>query len=69
MKGESFTLLPRRREEGGCQVREFAAEVWMALRERKKFWLLPIIVLMLMFAGLLMMAPGSAIAPFVYTLF
>ena len=50
-------------------MKEFVAEVWMALRERKKFWLLPIIVLMLMFAGLLMMAPGSAIAPFVYTLF
>jgi len=50
-------------------VKEFAVEVWMALRERKKFWLLPIIVLMLMFAGLLMIAPGSAIAPFVYTLF
>ncbi len=45
------------------------AELWRFLRVRKKFWLLPIIVAMLMLGGLLVLAQGSAIAPFIYTLF
>jgi Family of unknown function (DUF5989) len=44
-------------------------ELWQFLRVRKKFWLLPIIVVMLMFGVLLFVAEGSAIAPFIYTLF
>ena len=47
----------------------FLAELWAFLRERKKFWLLPIIVLMLAIGGLLILAQGSALAPFIYTLF
>ena len=39
------------------------------MRERKKYWLLPIILVMLLFGGLLYFAGGSAIAPFIYTLF
>ncbi|MDO8414307.1 MAG: DUF5989 family protein [Gallionellaceae bacterium] len=39
------------------------------MRERKKFWLLPIIVILLLLGGLLILAQGSAIAPFIYTLF
>lgn len=43
--------------------------MWAFLKARKKFWLLPILVMMLIFGGLLVLAQGSAVAPFVYTLF
>jgi hypothetical protein len=45
------------------------AELWAFLRVRKKFWLLPIVTLMLLFGALLVLAQSSAIAPFIYTLF
>ncbi len=45
------------------------AELWTFLRIRKKFWLLPIIVMMVIFGGLLVLAQGSAVAPFIYTIF
>ena len=45
------------------------AELWAFLRTRKKFWLLPIITMMLLFGALLLLAQSSAIAPFIYTLF
>ncbi len=44
-------------------------ELWAFLKIRKKFWMLPIILLMLLIGGLLVFAQGSAIAPFIYTLF
>ena len=44
-------------------------ELWQFLRVRKKFWLLPIIIVMLTFGILLFVAEGSAVAPFIYTLF
>ncbi len=47
----------------------FLAEFWMFLRARKKFWLLPIMVMMVIFGGLLVLAEGSAVAPFIYTIF
>ena len=47
----------------------FVKELWAFLRERKKFWLLPIIIVMLLIGGLLVLAQGSALAPFIYTLF
>lgn len=47
----------------------FIAELWQFLRARKKFWMLPIIIVMLLLGGLLVLAQGSAIAPFIYTLF
>jgi len=47
----------------------FLRELWLFLRERKKFWMLPIIVVSLVMGGLLIFAQGSAIAPFIYTLF
>jgi hypothetical protein len=47
----------------------FLAELWMFLRVRKKFWLLPILVTMVMFGGLIVLTQGSAVAPFIYTLF
>jgi len=47
----------------------FIIEMWAFMRERKKFWLLPIILVMVLFGGLLVLAQGSAVAPFIYTLF
>ncbi len=45
------------------------AELWEFLRVRKKFWLLPIALVLLVFGGLMMLVQGSAVAPFIYTLF
>lgn len=47
----------------------FLVELWQFLKARKKFWLLPIILVMLVLGGLLVLAQGSAVAPFIYTLF
>mgnify|MGYP001290725985 CR=1 FL=1 len=47
----------------------FLAEIWAFLRSRKKLWLLPLVLVMLMLGGLLILAQGSAVAPFIYTLF
>jgi hypothetical protein len=44
-------------------------ELWTFLRERKKLWLAPIIIVMLIFGGLIILAQGSVVAPFIYTLF
>jgi hypothetical protein len=44
-------------------------ELWAFLKARKKFWLLPIVTLMVLFGALLVLAQSSAIAPFIYTLF
>ena len=48
---------------------EFLTELWTFLRVRKKLWLAPIIIVMLILGGLLMLAQGSVAAPFIYTLF
>ncbi len=48
---------------------DFLSELWRFLRVRKKFWLLPILLMMLLFGGLVVLTKGSAVAPFVYTLF
>ena len=46
-----------------------ASEMWAFMRERKKFWLLPVIAVMLVVGSLLIFAQGSALAPFIYTIF
>ena len=48
---------------------EFLKELWVFLRVRKKLWLAPIIIVMLILGGLLILAQGSVVAPFIYTLF
>jgi hypothetical protein len=45
------------------------AQLWRFMRVRKKYWLLPILLVMFLLGGLLVLAQGSAIAPFIYTLF
>jgi len=47
----------------------FLIELWAFLRERKKLWLIPIILVTVLIGGLLVLAQGSAVAPFIYTLF
>ncbi len=44
-------------------------ELWTFMRVRKKFWMLPILVMMMIFGGLIVLTQGSAIAPFIYTIF
>ncbi len=46
-----------------------AAEIWMFLRQNKKLWLLPIIVVLFVLGALLVFAQSSALAPFIYTIF
>ncbi len=48
---------------------EILKDLWGFLRIRKKFWMLPIILTLLLFGALIVMTSGSAIAPFIYTLF
>jgi Family of unknown function (DUF5989) len=47
----------------------FVAEFWSFLRVRKKYWLLPVLIVMVLFGGLVVLTKGSAVAPFIYTLF
>jgi hypothetical protein len=47
----------------------FLKELYLFLRVRKKFWMLPLIIVMVVLGGLLILAKGSAIAPFIYTIF
>ena len=46
-----------------------AGEVWLFLRQNKKLWLLPVILVLLLMGGLIILAQGSVLAPFIYTLF
>ncbi len=48
---------------------DFLVEFWRFMRVRKKFWLLPIVLMMVAFGGLVILTQGSAVAPFIYTIF
>jgi hypothetical protein len=48
---------------------EFLQELWRFMRVRKKYWLLPLLLVMAIFGGLVLLTQGSAVAPFIYTLF
>lgn len=48
---------------------EFFSDLWAFMRERKKFWMAPLILVMLLLGGLMVFAQGSTLAPFIYTLF
>lgn len=48
---------------------EMLKDLWDFMRERKKFWLAPIVIVMVLLGGLIIFAEGSAVAPFIYTLF
>jgi len=48
---------------------DFLIEFWEFLKIRKKYWLLPILLVLLLFGGLIVLSQGSAVAPFIYTIF
>ena len=54
---------------GSRNMGEFIGELWAFMRERKKFWLLPIVCVLLLFGSLLVFTQGTVVAPFIYTLF
>lgn len=47
----------------------FISEIWRFMRARKKYWLAPILLVLGLFGGLIVLTQGSAVAPFIYTLF
>lgn len=47
----------------------FLAEIWRYMRIRKKFWMIPILLFLAVFGGLIVLTQGTAVAPFIYTLF
>jgi len=48
---------------------DFLVEFWAFIKVRKKYWLIPILLILLLFGGLIVLSQGSAIAPFIYTIF
>jgi len=48
---------------------EFLKDLWLFMKERKKFWLVPVIIILLLLGFLIVFGGGTAIAPFIYTLF
>ena len=48
---------------------DFLKDLWGFMRERKKFWMAPIIIVLVLLGVLIVLAEGSAVAPFIYTLF
>ena len=50
-------------------MREFLLELWSFMKERKKFWLLPIVICLVLLGSVVVFTSGSAVAPFIYTLF
>ena len=50
-------------------IMSFLIEFWKFLKVRKKFWLLPILLVLALFGGLIILSQGSAVAPFIYTIF
>jgi hypothetical protein len=48
---------------------DFLKEFWEFLKFRKKYWLLPILLVLLLFGGLIVLSQGTAVAPFIYTIF
>ncbi|MCB9990630.1 MAG: hypothetical protein H6867_04510 [Rhodospirillales bacterium] len=47
----------------------FVSELWEFMKVRKKFWMLPMFIILVLFGGLIVLAKGSAVAPFIYTVF
>jgi hypothetical protein len=48
---------------------DFLKDLWAFMRERKKFWMAPVIIVMVLLGALIVLSQGSAVAPFIYTLF
>jgi hypothetical protein len=63
----AFSRKPLDEEE--ASMREFALELWGFLKERKKFWLLPMMLFLFLLGALIVLTEGTVVAPFMYTLF
>jgi hypothetical protein len=57
------------KHERSVLMMDFLSELWRFMRVRKKFWLLPILIMMVVFGGLVVLTKGTVFAPFIYTLF
>lgn len=57
------------REFQGSVLMDFLRELWQFLKQRKKLWLLPVIIILLLLGGMILMVQGSALAPLIYTVF
>ena len=57
------------RRQSGAQVMSFIVELFQFMRARKKLWMAPLLIVMLLLGGLIVLTKGSAIAPFIYTIF
>jgi hypothetical protein len=55
--------------KGSITMKEFLEELWAFLRVRKKYWLAPVILTLLLLGTLIILSSGSVVAPFIYTLF
>jgi NAD/NADP transhydrogenase beta subunit len=64
-----FSCVDLRRDYLNNTIMDFLKDLWQYLKVRKKWWLLPVIVILLLFGVLIVISSGSAIAPFIYTLF
>jgi hypothetical protein len=67
-RAESAEARRENSEERGVTMKDFALELWAFTCERKKFWLLPIISILGLFGALIVVTQGSALAPFIYSL-
>ena len=65
----SFSTRLSLRQWGKSTIMDFLIDLWGFMRTRKKYWLLPIIITLLFFGVLIVFTSGSAIAPFIYTIF
>ena len=59
----------KREYEKSILIMNFIKEFWEFLKIRKKYWLFPIIIILIIFGGLIVLTQGSAVAPFIYTIF
>jgi len=64
-----FVSVPKSPRRRGPKMGEFIRELWLFMKDRKKFWLLPIIVVLVLLSSLIVFTSGSAVAPFIYTIF
>jgi hypothetical protein len=59
----------KKQNEKSILIMSFLKEFWEFIRVRKKFWLLPILIVLALFGGLIILTQGSAVAPFIYAIF
>jgi hypothetical protein len=66
--GAMYSVWSEAGSSGGMPM-SIVVELWRFMRVRKRYWLLPVLIMMCVFGGLVVLTQGSAVAPFIYTLF